>query len=235
MTGPAIKVRDLHPWGLTPSEAVRLQRSLACRVQTGPALEKFNLVAGTDLSFHRPSRTMYAGVVLYSLKERSVVECAHAVAPECFPYVPGLLSFRELPSLLDAFRQIKNRPDVVLADGQGLAHPRRFGLACHLGLFLNLPTVGCAKSRLVGEHRTPARRRGCSVQLKDGREVIGRVVRTRDGVKPVWVSVGHCIDLASAVRVVLRSTGGYRLPEPVRIAHQYVNTLRREAEEGTLR
>lgn len=226
----AMKFRSLHSWDLTPKEAVGLQRQLAGRVQAGPSLKRFELVAGTDVSYHGPSRTMYAGVVVYSLGRRSVVERSGATMPERFPYVPGLLSFRELPALLEAFSGIRRRPDVVLADGQGWAHPRRFGLACHLGLFLNLPTVGCAKSRLIGEHRLPGSRRGSSVQLRDGREVIGRVLRTRDGVKPVWVSVGHRIDLPSAVRVVLRSTAGYRLPEPIRLAHGYVNALRRATE-----
>lgn len=225
-----MKIRNLHTWDLTPREAVRLQRSLAARVRDQPPLERLDFVAGTDVSFHRPSRTMYAAVVIYDLREGTAVEWTHSVAPETFPYVPGLLSFRELPALLEAFGKIKHRPDVVLADGQGLAHPRRLGLACHLGLFVDLPTVGCAKSRLIGTHRMPAYRRGSSVQLKDGGEVIGRVVRTRDGVKPVWVSVGHRLDLAGAVRVVLRTATKYRLPEPLREAHRLVNVLRRQRE-----
>jgi deoxyribonuclease V len=225
-----MKIRTIHPWNLTPRQAIELQRTLAGRVCAGPPLARVSLVAGTDVSFHRPSRTMYAAVVIYALRDRKVVERVHAIAPETFPYVPGLLSFREVPVLLEAFRQIEHRPDVVLADGQGLAHPRRFGLACHLGLCVDLPTVGCAKSRLIGVHRMPALRRGSAVRLTDAGELIGRVVRTRDAVKPVWVSVGHRIDLASAVRVVLRCASRFRLPEPIREAHRWVNALRRERE-----
>lgn len=222
-----MKVRRLHRWDVSPRAAARLQERLAARVRMGPALSHFDLVAGADVSFHRPTRTIYAGVVLFDVAAGQVIERAEAIRPESFPYVPGLLSFREVPALLDAFRKLRRRPDVVLADAQGRAHPRRFGLACHLGICLDLPTVGCAKSRLIGRSRTPGLSRRCRVQLKDDHETIGMVVRTRSGVKPVWVSIGHLIDLPSAVRLVLGTTRGYRLPEPARLAHLYVNRLRR--------
>jgi deoxyribonuclease V len=137
-----------------------------------------------------------------------------------FPYVPGLLGFREVPCLLEAFEGLRRVPDLILVDGHGIAHPRRFGVATHLGLELGLPTVGCGKSRLVGEHREPGLRRGSRTRLVERGEVIGSCLRTRDGVRPVYVSVGHRVDLESAVRLVLRATGRYRLPEPIRAAHR---------------
>jgi len=141
--------------------------------------------------------------------------------------VPGLLSFREAPALLEAFAMLETEPHAVLIDGQGLAHPRRFGVACHLGVWLNRPCVGCAKSRLIGTHRAPALAAGSRRALRDGGEVIGTVLRTRTGVQPLFVSVGHRIDLGSAVALVLRCCRGYRLPEPTRQAHLFVNALRR--------
>jgi deoxyribonuclease V len=220
-----MRVRRLHRWDLSPRAAAELQKRLASKVRREPPLAGFRLVAGTDVAFRKADRTICAGVVVIDISTGQIVEQAAAVCPETFPYVPGLLSFREIPALLQALHSIRTRPDVVIADGQGVAHPRRFGLASHLGLCLGLPTIGCAKSRLVGESRGPAMARGSRAALKEGRETIGMVVRTRAGVKPVWVSVGHLIDLPSAVRVVLRSTRGYRLPEPARRAHQYVTSL----------
>jgi deoxyribonuclease V len=146
-----------------------------------------------------------------------------------FPYVPGYLSFREVPPLLAAFEGLERPPDLVLVDGHGRAHPRRFGIACHLGVLLDLPTVGCAKSRLVGAHREPGPRRGATTRLVDGDEVIGVVLRTRPGAKPVYVSVGHRVSLSRARSLVLRLAPRYRLPEPIRAAHAEVNRLRREA------
>jgi deoxyribonuclease V len=161
-----------------------------------------------------------------------VVESAGVRAKARFPYVPGYLSFREIPPLLEAFAKLEAVPDLIICDGQGRAHPRRFGLACHLGVLLDLPTLGCAKSRLIGEHREPGPRRGAHTQLREGGEVIGEVVRTRSGVKPVFVSVGHRVCLETARRTVLRLAVRYRLPEPVRAAHREVNRLRRLAASG---
>jgi len=158
-----------------------------------------------------------------------VLERAGAERPTTFPYVPGLLSFREAPVLLDAFAKLRRRPELVLVDGQGYAHPRRFGLACHVGLALAVPTVGCAKSRLCGEYEEPPREAGTWSPLRDGSELIGAVVRTRTGVKPLFVSVGHLISLRSAIHAVLACCRRYRLPEPLRAAHQYAGLLRRQA------
>jgi deoxyribonuclease V len=224
-------VSSLHSWDLTPKEAVALQRELAGRVEAGPALEEWKLIAGGDISYNRFSPTIYAAVVVLRRADMSVVEVQTVVGETSFPYIPGLLSFRESPILLEAFAKLKSRPDVVMLDGHGYAHPRRFGYACHVGLCLGVPTLGCAKSRLIGVAREPGKRPGCAVPLRDNGETIGKVVRTRLGVRPVFASVGNHIDLDSAVRVVLASCNGYRIPEPTRQAHLAVNALRREYGE----
>jgi deoxyribonuclease V len=221
-----MKIRRLHSWDLTPTEAVALQRRLADRVEQGPPLARCDLVAGTDISYNRRSKMVYAGVVILRTADLAVVEQQGVVREVTFPYVPGLLSFREIPALLEVFAGIKSAPDAVMVDGHGYAHPRRFGLACHLGLCIGLPTVGCAKSRLIGEFQEPAPEAGAQTPLIHKGDVIGSVVRTRTGVQPVFVSVGNHIDLASAVRLVLRTCRGYRVPEPTRQAHLYVNRLR---------
>jgi deoxyribonuclease V len=190
------------------------------------------LVAGADLSFDRSSPHLYAAVVVLDAESLQVVEVAGVQARAGFPYIPGYLSFREIPPLLLAFAKLETVPDLVVCDGQGRAHPRRFGLACHLGVLLDLPTLGCAKSGLIGDYREPGPRRGAHTQLRDGGEVIGQVVRTRSFVKPVFVSVGHRISLETARRTALRLAPRYRLPEPVRAAHREVNRLRRLAALG---
>ena len=211
---------------MTPSEAIALQKELAERVDTSQRLERCDLVAGTDVSYNLYSTSFYAAVVVLRTSDWTVVEVQEAVGESPFPYIPGLLSFREAPILLEAFAKVRQRPDVVMVDGQGLAHMHRLGIACHLGLWLNVPTIGCAKSRLVGTARTPGLKRGCQTSLRIGKETIGKVVRTRHAVKPLYISAGHRIDLASAVRLVLRSCRGYRLPEPTCQAHLHVNAMR---------
>ena len=223
-----MKLRVLHPWdNLTPKEAVALQRELAGRVDATTPLGEYDLVAGADCSYSRFSPWLYAAVILWRRSTGEIVEIAEEVGKSTFPYVPGLLSFREAPILLRAFARLRRRPDVVMVDGQGYAHPRRFGVACHLGLFLNVPTVGCGKSRLCGIDVMPGPRRGNSISLRDKDEVIGRVFRSKMRAGPLYVSVGHRIDLGGAVRVVLECDGGYRIPEPTRLAHHCVNDLRK--------
>jgi deoxyribonuclease V len=221
-----MRFRRLHSWDLTPKAAVALQRKLACRVEQGPALGDVDLVAGADISYNRFSPTIFAGVVVIRLSDGAIVEKSGVVAQTKFPYVPGLLTFREGPAVLEAFRKLKTKPDVVLLDGQGYAHPRRFGLAAHIGLWLGIPCVGCAKSRLIGEFKEPGRDAGATTGLVDKGEVIGKVLRTRTGVKALFVSVGNRIDLESAVRVTLACCRGYRMPEATRQAHIFVNELR---------
>jgi len=218
---------ELHSWDLLPKEAIALQRELAGQVvQRDEIAEPVRLVAGVDVSCTRFGTEVHAAVVLYDLHSNAIVETATASADRAFPYVPGLLSFRELPVVLVAFRKLKMIPDVVLVDGQGLAHPRRLGIASHLGLWLDLPTIGCAKSRLCGEHDEPGLRRGDWSCLMDDGEEIGRVVRTRDRIKPLFVSPGHKVDMDRAVQIVLDCGRGYRLPEPTRLAHIESNRLR---------
>jgi len=218
-----------HGWDVGFAEARTIQERLRGRVRERDDAREVRLVAGADVSYDRGSPVLFAAVALLDAESLELVEVAGVRRPARFPYVPGYLSFREVPAVLEAFRKLRRRPDLVVCDGHGRAHPRRFGLACHLGVLLDLPTLGCAKSQLVGSHREPGPRRGAHVALRDAGEVIGEVVRTRDGVKPVYVSVGHRISLETARRQVLRLAPRWRLPEPTRMAHQEVNRLRREA------
>ena len=222
-----MRIQPLHSWDLTPTEAVALQRTLANRVEARTPLTRCNLVAGADVSYERFGNLFYAGVVVLRMDDLTVVEEQGVVREVTFPYVPGLLSFRETPVLLEAFAKVKSEPDAVILDGHGYSHPRRFGFACHLGLWLDRPSVGCAKTRLIGTYKQPGRRAGSVAPLKDHGEIIGQVVRTKTGVKPVFVSVGYKIDLRSAVELVLATCRGYRLPEATRQAHLQVNALRR--------
>jgi deoxyribonuclease V len=222
-----MKIHRLHDWNLAPIEAVALQRKLAARVVTDTPLTNCERIAGADVSYNRFSSTFYAGVVVVRVADGEVLERRGAMAESPFPYVPGLLSFREAPALLQAFAKIKSKPDVVMCDGQGLAHPRRLGVACHIGLWLDVPTFGCAKSRLTGEFEEPAPAAGSTSPLRLGNEIVGEVVRTKARTKPVFVSPGHRIDVASSTRWVLASCRGYRIPEATRQAHLYVNELRR--------
>jgi deoxyribonuclease V len=224
-----VRIQELHDWNLTPTEAVRLQRDLADRVDARSPLGRFELIAGADVSYERFGKTLFAGVVVLRLPELTVVEKVEAVWESAFPYVPGLLSFREAPALLAAFANVESDPDVVMLDGHGYSHPRRFGLACHIGLWLNRPCLGCAKSRLIGTFGRLGKKVGARAALVDREEIVGAVVRTRTDVKPVFASVGHRIDLDSAVKVILASGSGYRLPEPTRLADQHANVLRRAA------
>jgi deoxyribonuclease V len=224
-----MKIHELHSWDLTEAEAVALQKELAGRVETRTPLTSCELIAGADISYNRFSDVLYAAVVVLRADTLKLVETQSAVATVKFPYVPGLLSFREAPPLLEAFAKVKAEPDVVMLDGQGLAHPRRMGLACHLGLWLDRPTIGCAKTRLIGRSGELGEEAGSVAPLTDRKETVGMVVRTKKRTQPLYVSVGHKIDLASAVRVVLDSCRGYRVPEPTRQAHLFVNALRAEA------
>lgn len=199
-------------------EAVAWQNEMRHCVIRASSVSKVSVVAGADVSA-RGDRVRGA-VVTLGYPDLEPIEDATAVMPARFPYVPGLLAFREAPVLIEAFRRLKTTPDLLIVDGQGLAHPRRFGLACHLGVELDLPAIGCAKSRLIGEHKNPGSRKGARVDLLHKGEVIGRVVRTREGVKPVYVSIGHRVDLDTAVRFTLLLCERYKLPEPIRHAHR---------------
>ncbi|MCS6845654.1 MAG: deoxyribonuclease V [Caldilineales bacterium] len=186
-------------------------------------------VAGLDVAWEPTGQTGWAAAAVLRLSDLSLVEVAVAPAPAAFPYVPGLLALRELPAMRAALERLQQPPDLLLCDGHGYAHPRRFGLACHLGVATGLPTIGVAKSRLVGEHGPLGEERGAWQPLRDGGEVIGAAVRTQAGVKPVYVSTGHRVGLTSCVELVLRCAPRYRLPEPLRQAHQAATSACRRA------
>jgi deoxyribonuclease V len=208
-----------HRWDLTPKEAMALQAELAARVVRKDAAGSVRRVAGVDVGFEDDGRVTRAAVAVLDFPGLALVERAVVREPTRFPYIPGLLSFREAPAALAAFERLRAVPDLVLYDGQGIAHPRRFGIASHVGLALDVPTIGVAKTRLVGEHRRLPERKGAWVPLVDDGETIGAVLRTRAGVTPLYVSIGHRVSLETAVRWVMACTTRYRLPETTRWAH----------------
>ncbi len=224
----AVKYAELHSWDITPIEAIALQRELASRiVEKTPAGFSPRLIAAADISYNRFSTRFFAAIVVLSVPKLETVELRTAEGDATFPYIPGLLSFRELPILACAFSKIKSIPDAVLIDGHGRAHPRRFGIACHAGLLLGLPTVGCGKSLLVGEHGRLGARRGDHSDIIHNAETIGSALRTRESVKPVYVSVGNNISLEDARRLVLMTSVRARVPEPIRAAHNAANAARK--------
>ena len=212
-----MKYRALHSWDVTPEEARELQNEFRTQVIQTDRFGTINTVAGVDIGLKKD--IALASVVVLSFPELQVVDSVVTQSPVRFPYIPGLLSFREIPPLLTAFAQLQTEPDLVIVDGQGIAHPRRFGLGSHLGLILDKPTIGCAKSRLCGQYEEPDPEHGAYTDLIDKGKVIGAVVRTRTNVRVVYVSIGHQISLDSARMLTLACCRGYRLPETTRYAH----------------
>jgi deoxyribonuclease V len=225
-----MKIKHLHNWNISAKKAALLQKSLSRQVQLVGFNKKLKTIAGIDCAFSGDKKNIIACAVVLSAKTFEIIETAYAVQAVNFPYIPGLLSFREAPACLAAIEKLKTIPDCVIVDGQGIAHPRRLGIACHLGLFLDIPTIGCAKSRLIGDFKQPGSAKGSTSLLTDKGETIGSVVRTRNDVKPVFVSVGHKCRLCDAVRIVLDCCRRYRLPEPSRLAHQIVTKLKDSKE-----
>jgi deoxyribonuclease V len=221
----------LHRWDLTPREAIAVQQQLRTHVRLEPLNREIKTIGGADISFNKFSETIYTGIVVLSFPDLQIVDQVGLQTISKFPYVPGLLSFREAPSLLEAWEQLKLKPDVLMLDGQGIAHPRRLGIATHVGLWLDIPTLGCAKSILVGRHEPVPSTAGSQMRLIDRGEVIGVALRTKNNVAPVFVSPGHLMELSDAVALTLRSTTKYRQPEPTRQAHLLVNRLRVAARE----
>jgi len=219
-----LKYRNLHSWKVSPGEAIQLQNELKGKISLKKSFNKVKIVAGADVSYYQ--NKMIAGVIVFEFPNLKVIERQFFISPINLPYIPGLLTFREGPSLLEALKKIKIEPDIILFDGQGIAHPRRMGIATHLGLFLDKPTIGCAKSRLSGKYTSVGEKKGDYVLLKEGEEVLGAVLRTRRKVKPIFVSPGHKIDLSNSIEIVLKCTEKYRLPIPVREAHIFVNQIR---------
>ena len=221
-------IHRLHAWTTVPSEARQIQKMLRDRVRQCRLQKTPELVAGADVSYERSTGMAYAGVVVLRLADLQLVETATAHGATPFPYVPGLLTFREAPVLLQAFAKLTVRPDVIIFDGQGIAHPLNMGLAAHMGLWLQIPSIGCAKKKLVGDYELPGSARGQFSELRAHSQVIGAAVRTKNRVKPVFVSPGHLITLRESIDLVLRTCTAYRLPEPTRQAHLLVNRLRME-------
>jgi deoxyribonuclease V len=218
-----MKIKKLHEWDLSYAQARELQITLAGQVRLTAIKKNPEIIAGLDCAFSKDEKSIFAVVVVMKLPCFEIIETVSVKNKVKFPYIPGLLSFREAPVCLEAIEKLKNTPDCFIIDGQGLAHPRRLGIACHIGLLIDKPTIGCAKSRLIGEYEQPTKQRGGISPLVDDDEIIGSVVRTRKSVKPVFVSVGHKCTLDDAVKIVLDCSPKYRLPEPSRLAHQLVS------------
>ena len=218
-----VKLAHAHPWDVSPREAVAIQEQLRRFVIQEDRFTKIRTVAGVDVGFEEAGKITRAAIAVLEFPSLELKTTGIARLPTRFPYVPGLLSFRELPAVLLALGQLQRRPDIFLVDGQGYAHPRRLGIATHLGIITGIPSIGVGKSRLLGSHAAVADRRGAWQPLLDKEEVIGAVLRTRQGVKPVYVSIGHRISLASAIRVVMSCTTRYKLPETTRQAHKYAS------------
>ena len=214
-----MKVKKLHDWQVSVAQAFDIQLGLAARVSRLNELATPCFIAGVDISVSRVREIATGAVVILSYPELRMEEIKVVSGKPGFPYIPGLLSFRELPLILAACEKLEVTPDLILVDGQGVAHPRRLGLASHLGLLLDVPTIGCAKSRLCGSHEALDVGRGSYAELVDNGEIIGAALRTRFGTKPVYVSTGHKVDLQAAIHWVLECCRGYRLPEPTRLAH----------------
>ncbi len=219
-----------HPWEISFKEAAELQRKLRQRLVYEEYTGQINLIAGADISYARKTNTNYAGALVFSYPGLELVEEV-GVAREChFPYVPGFLSFREGPPLLEVLSRLRHEPDILVFDGQGIAHPRRLGIAAHLGVILDKPAIGCAKTRLCGKYDPPPDEVGAWSPLTHQGETVGAVLRTKKGTKPVFISTGHRITLNQALQVVSACCRGYRLPEVVRRAHLFVNRLRIEKD-----
>ena len=250
----SMQTKKLHSWNLSYSQAIALQKQLCEKVQFVELKSQPQTIAGIDCALSKDSQRIIAAVVVLKLQplQKSlpgfgsaslrrdewgavelggfeIIETAEAIEKLAFPYIPGLLSFRESPACIAAAEKLKTEPDAFLIDGQGIAHPRRFGIASHLGLFFDKPTIGCAKSCLIGTYEEPHAEKGSFSPLKDGDETIGAVVRTRSNVEPVFVSVGNKCLLNDAIKITLDCTTKYRIPEPTRLAHQLVSKLKLKA------
>jgi deoxyribonuclease V len=219
-------IPSITNWPATAEEAVALQHDLRNRVVTADRIGSVQLVAGVDVGFENWGEVTRAAVAVLSFPDLVLVDHAIAKAPTIFPYIPGLLSFREIPALLLALEKIKKLPDLILCDGQGIAHPRRLGIASHLGILVDVPTIGVGKSLLVGRYQMPAEERGSWSPLVHQKETIGAVLRTRKGFNPLFISPGHLVSLDSSIEYVLKCTTKYRLPETTRMAHHMASNMK---------
>jgi len=226
-----MRIRNLHQWDIPPQEAMKIQSQLREELILENGFDKIDKIAGADISYSKGCNELYAAVLVFSYPSLAVIERAEAVATIDFPYIPGLLAFREGPPLLKAFEKIEQEPDLIIFDGQGIAHQRGLGIATHMGILLDKPTIGCAKSRLVGEYKKPDLEAGSNTPLVYKGRVIGAVVRTKDNIEPVFVSPGFKIDVKTSVDIVLSCCQKYKLPEPSRQAHILANRFRVEGEK----
>ncbi len=225
-----MNIHHLHDWNVSPREAIRIQSELRARVILENSFKEIKLIAGCDLALDTASNEAYGGVIVYTWPELREVE-RHSVCRKIkFPYIPGLLSFREAPTLLDCLAQLETEPDLIIFDGQGIAHPRGVGIATHMGLLLDKPTIGCAKSRLYGSYKEPGEKAGSRSSLvSEQGKVLGAVVRTRDRVRPIFVSPGHKIDTQTSIKIILQCVDGYRIPKPTREADHFVESSKQKA------
>jgi deoxyribonuclease V len=224
-----MQYKNLHPWNVSPQEAIEIQKDLRKRIVISPqpsVFKNIKYIAGADISIRKGSSFGYGGVIIMTFPDMDVIEEEVVKDDIKFPYIPGLLAFREAPILLKAFEKLKNEPDLIIFDGQGIAHPRGLGIASHLGIILDKPTIGCAKSKLFGTYNEPGKNEGDFSYLyspQDADNIIGAVVRTKSNTRPVFVSIGHKIDLQTSIKFILECRRGYRIPEPTRIAHNLVS------------
>lgn len=226
-----MEIAKLHDWEMDYKSARRLQIELHQRLRLKPMLQPPKLIAGCDVSGNLRGYTFYSAVVLLSYPDLKIIEQRSFKLVNYTPYIPGLLSFREMPILLETWKFVRPVPDLVFCDGSGLIHPRKFGLACHLGLWLNLPTIGCAKNLLCGEHKTVGNKRGDWEPVIFQGETVGAAVRTRANTKPMYISPGNWITLEQSIEYVLKTTPKYRIPEPIRTAHMSANQFRQGQKE----
>jgi len=214
-----------HPWNVSVADAKQIQNDLKELVITNDQIGQIKYVAGVDVGFERNYTITKAAIVVLSYPDLEVVESSFSKIPTQFPYIPGLLSFREIPAILHSYEKLKTQPDVLLCDGQGLAHPRRFGIACHIGLIKDIPSIGVAKKLLIGKHDDVPDEKGKFVNLTDNKEIIGAVLRSRAGVKPIFISQGHKISLKTSLKIVNNCITKYRLPETTRLAHNLASNI----------
>lgn len=223
-----MKVKNLHSWNVSVSQAKEIQKYLKeNNLILKNEFKEIKTIAGADVSFSKYSDTVFAAVILMSYENLEIIEKVHSVDSAGFPYVPGYLSFREVPVLLKAFEKLKDPPDIIICDGHGIAHPRGFGLASHLGVILDIPSIGVAKKKLVGEHEYLGNESGSKVDLIYNNSKVGIVLRSRTNVKPVYISPGHKVGFEDSLEIVKKTIRKYRLAEPIRAAHKYVNEIRK--------
>jgi deoxyribonuclease V len=225
-------MKPLHSWNVSVEEAVQIQEALKDRIILKKTFSKVKTIGGGDVAYSRNENLLFGAIVVHSFPEMEILDAATADGKISFPYIPGLLSFREGPILIKAFQRLRLRPDIMIYDGQGIAHPRRIGLASHMGLWLDLPSIGCAKTPLLHEFISPGPSRGSFEWIRREGKKIGAVLRTKDGVKPLFVSPGHQIDLLTSNQLILKSCRGFRFPEPLRKAHQFAERLPAVGRQG---